>query len=107
MLLLVFAVTPDPTRGEASNLEPTAEPTAAPECVVCPIDQECDPASGQCRFIDRTPAPCVETAVFDEGAGSCLPTGVVAPPAPTEEPRRIPREPRERTERVPSLPAIG
>ena len=80
-LLLVFAVTPDPgsTQQEA---EATAVPTPGPrECVVCGIDETCDPDTGQCRFIDHTPLPCVESAKMDERAGFCLPEG--APPAPS------------------------
>ena len=79
-LLLVFAVTPDPgtTQPEA---EATAVPTPGPrECVVCGIDETCDPDSGQCKFIDHTPLPCVESARMDDRAGFCLPEGAPPPP---------------------------
>jgi hypothetical protein len=93
VLLGVFAVTPDPTSGDLDAAEPTSEPTpGARECVVCPIDQQCDPDSGQCMFVDHTPWPCVKSAKMDEQAGFCLPEG--APPAPaavsTTRPGRIP-----------------
>ncbi len=81
-LLTLFALTPDPGPS-ASELgaDETAEPTTAPgECVVCGIDQRCDPKSGRCVFVKATPLPCVEGAEFDEKAGFCLPTG--APTAP-------------------------
>jgi hypothetical protein len=80
-LLLVFAVTPDPGTGQP-EAEATAVPTPGPrECVVCGIDETCDPDSGQCKFVDHTPLPCVESAKMDEKAGFCLPEG--APPAPS------------------------
>jgi hypothetical protein len=112
-LLLLFAVTPDPGSSDASAADPTSEPTAGPRCVVCPIDQRCDPDTGRCEFIDHTPWPCVESARFDEGADQCLPEG--APPAPaavaTAEPGRIPGPafpPGIRDDDVgPDLPAIG
>jgi hypothetical protein len=90
-VLLAFWVTPDPSSAEL-QAEPTSEPTPGPrECVVCPIDQRCDPGSGQCMFIDHTPLPCVKSAKYDDEAGYCLPTG--APPAPavtTAQPGTIP-----------------
>ncbi|MEX0874367.1 MAG: hypothetical protein WD646_13005 [Actinomycetota bacterium] len=87
-LLLVFAVTPDPGSGREEQAEQTAEPTSGPsECVVCGIDETCDPDTGQCIFVDHTPLPCVESAKMDERAGFCLPEG--APPAPTVDPSTI------------------
>ena len=66
-LLVVFAVTPDPTSGEATDIAPTSDPSPGPNrCPVCGIDQECDPRTNQCMFIDHTPAPCVKSANFDE-----------------------------------------
>lgn len=87
VLLALFAVTPDPTRSAAEvGPAPTSEPTPGPgECVVCGIDQECDPASGRCVFVDATPLPCVQGAEFDERAGFCMPTGAPTP-VPTPEP---------------------
>ncbi len=108
-LLLVFAVTPDPGTGQPAA-EATAIPTPGPrECVVCGIDETCDPDSGQCRFIDHTPLPCVESAKMDERAGFCLPEG--APPAPSAavDPN-APQFPgsigRDRA-RAPRLPGFG
>jgi hypothetical protein len=112
-LLVVFAVTPDPTSGEASNISPTAQPSPGPNsCPICGIDQDCDPSTNQCRFIKHTPAPCVKTANFDDEAGSCLPVGVVAPPAPVaSDTGRQPRFPRGIRDRrgsgLDGLPAIG
>lgn len=112
-LLVLFAVTPDPDPRGASAVEPTSEPTAGPgECVVCPIDQECDPATGRCRFIDHTPWPCVESANFDDEAGQCLPEGAPPPPpVATREPGRIPGPVFPPgiggRDRGPDLPAIG
>lgn len=76
-LLVIFALTPDPTRDAADvGVNPTSEPTPGPhECVVCSIDKTCDPKSGRCMFLDATPLPCVEGAKYDEKAGFCLPTG--------------------------------
>ena len=80
-LLLVFAVTPDPGSSQQQS-QPTAVPTPGPrECVVCGIDETCNPDTGQCMFVDHTPLPCVKSAKIDEKAGFCLPEG--APPAPT------------------------
>lgn len=101
-LLVIFAVTPDPSSSNA-DVAPTSEPTAGPrECVICPIAQTCDPDSGQCKLVESTPLPCVQGAAYDEKAGFCLPTG--APPAPSLEPStglddfppgiRQPRRPR-------------
>jgi hypothetical protein len=112
-LLALFAVTPDPSRNTAgAGPDPTSEPTPGPgECVVCGIDQECDPSSGRCVFVKTTPLPCVENAKFDEKAGFCLPTGAPTPvPIPEieptdeffdEQPRatRRERDDRERDER--------
>jgi hypothetical protein len=101
VLLALFAVTPDPARSAADNgPEPTSEPTPGPgECVICGIDQECDPSSGRCVFIKATPLPCVESAKFDEKAGFCLPTGAPTPvpqPDPTDElPEELERQPRQ------------
>lgn len=94
-LLVVFALTPDPDLQGAGAVEPTSEPTPGPrECVVCPIDQECEPGTGRCVFIDHTPWPCVPSARFDDRADQCLPEGAPpAPPAPaaaTAAPGRIP-----------------
>ena len=91
-LLVLFALTPDPKTASGAS-EPSAEPTPGPhECVVCPIDQRCDAKSGQCKFLDHTPLPCVKTATYDERAGFCLPESV--PDAPDETPDgRIPRVP--------------
>jgi hypothetical protein len=92
-LLAVFAITPDPDLRGANAVEPTSEPTSGPgDCVVCPIDQECDPDSGQCRFIKHTPWPCVKSAKFDDRADQCLPEGAPPAPAPvaTTQPGRIP-----------------
>lgn len=101
VLLALFAVTPDPARSAGDDgAQATSEPTPGPgECVVCGIDQECDPSSGQCRFVKTTPLPCVESAKFDEKAGFCLPTGAPTPiptVAPVEEipEDREPRRPR-------------
>jgi hypothetical protein len=78
-LLVVFAITPDPSQNTASS-GPTAEPTPGPrECVVCGIDQQCDPSSGRCMFIKATPLPCVKSSKFDDKAGFCLPTGAPTP----------------------------
>lgn len=100
VLLALFAVTPDPARSAADEgPDPTSEPTPGPgECVICGIDQECDPSSGRCMFIKATPLPCVESAKFDEKAGFCLPTGAPTPvpqPDPTDEPPTLERQPRE------------
>ena len=87
-LLTLFALTPDPTSTASdAGAGPTSEPTRAPgECVVCGIDQRCDPESGRCVFAKATPLPCVQGAEFDEKAGFCLPTGVpTAVPIPEEE----------------------
>ncbi|MGH2760711.1 MAG: hypothetical protein ACRDKJ_14265 [Actinomycetota bacterium] len=104
VLLTLFAVTPDPSRNAAdARTDPTSEPTPGPrECVICGIDQECDPSSGRCVFVKATPLPCVETAKFDEKAGFCLPTGA-PPPVPTPEPTfEFPRTNRtDRTSRFP------
>ena len=91
-LLAVFAITPDPDLEGVINVESTAEPSEGPgECVVCPVDQECDPDSGQCKFIKHTPWPCVESARFDDEDDQCLPEGAPPPPpAATTEPGRIP-----------------
>lgn len=102
-LLTLFALTPDPARTSAEdNAGPTSEPTpGARECVVCGIDQECDPDSGRCVFVKATPLPCVQGAEFDEKAGFCMPTGApTAVPLPALEPEveeneRPPRQPRE------------
>jgi hypothetical protein len=114
LLLLVFAITPDPDTARGAG-EPTSEPTPGPhECVVCPIDQKCDPTSGQCLFVDHTPLPCVKSAKFDKKAGFCLPEG--APPAPaaaTEPAGRVPGAPRfpggigGDQPRDPDLPGFG
>jgi hypothetical protein len=114
-LLVVFAFTPDPTSGDVDTVQPTSEPTPGPrECVVCPIDQRCDPGSGQCVFVDHTPLPCVRSAKFDEEAGFCLPEG--APPAPqpavssdTDDARRRARRADRagRVARQPRLPGFG
>lgn len=111
-LLVVFAVTPDPGTGQP-EAEATAVPTPGPrECVVCGIDETCDPDSGQCKFIDHTPLPCVESARMDERAGFCLPEG--APPAPTSAPVTEPERPQfpgsiggEDRARQPRLPGFG
>jgi hypothetical protein len=96
-LLALFAVTPDPSRSAArAGPDPTAEPTPGPgECVVCGIDQQCDPSSGRCVFARSTPLPCVESAKLDEKAGFCLPTGAPTPvPVPEETPFEFRRDPR-------------
>lgn len=87
-LLALFAVTPDPARTATKEPDTASEPTPAPgECVVCGIDQQCDPSSGRCVFIKNTPLPCVEHAEFDEKAGFCLPTGAPTPvPQPEVDP---------------------
>jgi hypothetical protein len=80
-LLIVFAVAPRPHNASARAPESTAEATPGPhECVVCGVDKQCDPRTGQCMFIDHTPLPCVESATYDAKAGFCLPEG--APEAP-------------------------
>ena len=111
-LLTLFALTPDPSRITSdTGPGPTSEPTRGPrECVVCGIDQQCDPSSGRCVFIKATPLPCVEGAKFDDKAGFCLPTGApTPPPAPAvveeEEPEseqdtRRPRDDRDDSERT-------
>lgn len=110
-LLLLFAVTPDPDVRDARAADPTSEPTAGPRCVVCPIDQRCDPGSGRCEFIDHTPWPCVPNARFDEGADQCLPEGAPPPPpavVATQPPTgRTVFPPGIRDGRGPDLPAIG
>lgn len=79
-LLALFAVTPDPARTATNEPDTASEPTPAPgECVVCGIDQQCDPSSGRCVLLKNTPLPCVEHAEFDEKAGFCLPTGAPTP----------------------------
>ncbi len=107
-LLTLFALTPDPTRVTSdAGPGPTSEPTRGPrECVVCGIDQQCEPSSGRCLFINATPLPCVQGAEFDEKAGFCLPTGVPTAvpdpglfedePAPGISDLRERREERER-----------
>lgn len=102
VLMLVFAITPDPTTAKSVAPESTFEPTPGPhECVVCAIDRICDPGTSQCVFVDHTPLPCVKSAKMDDQAGFCLPTG--APAAPTltqndgtDRQSRKPRKPRTR-----------
>jgi hypothetical protein len=85
-LLALFAVTPDPARTATKGPDTATEPTRAPgECVVCGIDQQCDPTSGRCVLLKSTPLPCVEHAEFDEKAGFCLPTGAPTPVPQPEE----------------------
>jgi hypothetical protein len=100
VLLALFAVTPDPARSSADDgAAATSEPTPGPgECVICGIDQECDPSSGRCMFVKATPLPCVESAKFDEKAGFCLPTGAPTP-VPTVEPLEEESPGRERIPR--------
>jgi hypothetical protein len=121
-LLAIFAVTPEPDTGETTAAEATAEPTPGPqECVVCPIDQRCDPGSGRCILVEHTPLPCVKTAKFDDEAGFCLPEGVPPPPAapaastdPNAGQPRVPRFPGgiggrddDVDPREPNLPGFG
>jgi len=109
-LLIVFAVAPHPKSASARAPQSTAEATPGPhECVVCGVDKECDPRTGQCIFIDHTPLPCVESANYDTKAGFCLPEGVPAAPPPASDvnqpgvvrPPTTPRPPRMR------LPGFG
>jgi hypothetical protein len=82
-LIIVFAVAPRPHDASARAPQSTAEATPGPhECVVCGVDKECDPRTGECMFINHTPLPCVESATYDAKAGFCLPEGVPAAPAP-------------------------
>jgi hypothetical protein len=84
-LVVVFAIAPHPRSASARAPSSTAEPTPGPhECVVCGVDKQCDPNTGQCEFIDHTPLPCVEGASYDAKAGFCLPEGV--PAAPVTQP---------------------
>src|SRR5213078_4522699 len=81
-LAVLFAVTPSSHTTVARGPESTSEPTPGPhECFVCGIDQECNPSSGQCMFVDHTPLPCVESAHYDDKSGFCLPEGEVQAPA--------------------------
>ena len=80
-LIALFAVAPHPHNTSARAPESTAEPTPGPhECVVCGVDKDCDPRTGQCIFIDHTPLPCVQSATYDAKAGFCLPEGAPAAP---------------------------
>lgn len=103
-LLTLFALTPDPTRtSSGSDAAPTSEPTRGPgECVVCGIDQECDPGSGRCEFVKATPLPCVQGAEFDEKAGFCMPTGApTAVPLPVVEVEEDDEPPEREQNRYP------
>ena len=116
LMMAVFAITPDPTTATGAS-EPSAAPTPGPqECVVCPIDQRCDAKSGQCRFVDHTPLPCVKTAKYDDEAGFCLPENVPAAPQAEETPDgRTARVPGPQfpggiggdSPRQPNLPGFG
>jgi hypothetical protein len=115
VVMVVFAITPDPKSASGAS-EPSAAPTpGSRECVVCPIDQRCDAKSGQCKFIDHTPLPCVRTAKYDDKAGFCLPENVPAAPAAAETPEgRTSRVPGPEfpggiggQPRQPSLPGFG
>ena len=113
-LLVLFALTPDPKTASGAS-EPSAEPTPGPhECVVCPIDQRCDAKSGQCKFLDHTPLPCVKTATYDERAGFCLPESVPDAPPDESPDGRVPRVPGAQfpggiggEPRQPNLPGFG
>lgn len=112
VLLVVFAVAPRPTSVSARSPASTAEATPGPhECVVCGVDKECDPRTGQCIFIDHTPLPCVQSATYDAKAGFCLPEGVPAAPA-AQNPNpangvRTPTPPRAPNMRLPGFKRGG
>lgn len=103
-LIVAFAVAPRSNNASVRGPQSTAEATPGPhECVVCGVDKQCDPRTGQCIFMDHTPLPCVESAHYDDKAGFCLPEGVPAAPAQlnpagvrTPSPPRLPsiRKPR-------------
>ena len=122
-LMVVLAAVPDTETTDAEVVaRSTAEPTPGPrerQCPVCGIDETCDPDSGQCRLVEWTPPPCVESARFDERAGFCLPVGAPPAPAPvvdsgeevgdpekTERPDAVERR-RERSARQPRQPSSG
>jgi hypothetical protein len=107
-LIVIFAIAPRTKSVSARGPQSTAEATPGPhECVVCGVDKQCDPRTGQCIFIDHTPLPCVASSHYDDKAGFCLPEGVPAAPAAvnpaangvrTPTPPRLPnlRRPRQR-----------
>lgn len=95
-VIALVTLVPAPSR-EVATGDATPVPSERPaECVVCGIDQECDPGSGRCVFVSPTPLPCVEGTSFDERAGFCLPEQGSEPtiiPEETEKPGRVPRQP--------------
>jgi len=111
-LIVVFAIAPRPKSASARAPQSTAEATPGPhECVVCGVDKQCDPTTGQCMFIDHTPLPCVASSNYDAKAGFCLPEGVPAAPAPQNSAPsagvRTPTPPREPIMRLPGFKRNG
>lgn len=99
LVIALVALVPASRRADVTGAESTPLPPERPaDCVVCGIDQTCDPDTGRCVFVEATPLPCIEGTRFDESAGFCLPEAgaqpTIAPAEPTPRGAREPRQPR-------------
>lgn len=107
LVVALVALVPASRRADVTGTASTPRPIERPaDCVVCGIDQTCDPDTGRCVFLESTPVPCIEGTRFDERAGFCLPE---AGAQPTIAPVATPRPQREREPREPriDLPGFG
>lgn len=71
----------------------TVEPLASP-CIACTLGKTCDPKTGRCVLIERTPVPCVSGTQYDEEEAYCRPDSTprrTSPPTRTLRPGSTPR----------------
>lgn len=83
--LIAFSLAPLPVQQPVAD---TLSRTPGPEtprrspCVACGVGQRCDPATGRCELVERTPIPCVHGSTYDPEEGFCIPDETPRPPTP-------------------------
>ncbi len=83
--LVAFSLAPVPVQEPVADTiarTPGPQTPSRSPCVACGVGHSCDPATGRCELVERTPIPCVRGSTYDPDEGFCIPDETPPPPTP-------------------------